>query len=54
MYFDGSKMRARRGVGVVLVSQTCDKMRYMLQIMYMVSNNAAEYEALLHNLCMAI
>ena len=54
MHFDGSKMLAGLGAGVVLTSPTGDTVQYVLQIMYMDSNNAAEYEALLHGLRMAI
>ena len=54
MYFDGSKMLAELGAGVILTSPTGDIVRYVLQIMYTDSNNAAEYEALLHGLRMAI
>ena len=42
------------GAGVVLTSSTGDMVQYVLQIMYPDSNNAAEYEALLHGLRMAI
>ena len=54
MHFDGSKMLAGLGAGVVLTSPTGDTVQYVLQIMYTDSNNAAEYEALLHGLRMAI
>ena len=54
MYFDGSKMLAGLGAGVILKSPIGDTVRYVLQIMYTDSNNAAEYEALLHGLRMAI
>ena len=54
MYFDGSKMLTRLGAGVVLTSPTGDNIRYILQIMYTDSNNAAEYEALLHGLRIAV
>src|ERR687892_1051356 len=40
--------------GVVLTSPTGDTVRCVLQIMYTDSNNAAEYEALLHGLRMAV
>ena len=53
MYFDGSKMLARLGAGIILTSPTGDTVRYVLQIMYTDSSNAAEYEALLHGLRMA-
>ena len=54
MYFDGSKMLAGRGAGVILTSPTGDVVQYVLQILYTDSNNAAEYEALLHGLRMAV
>ena len=54
MHFDGSKMLAGLGAGVVLTSPAGDTVQYVLQIMYTHSNNAAEYEALLHGLRMAI
>ena len=54
MYFDNSKMLARLGAGVILTPPTGDTVCYILQIMYMDSNNAAEYEALLHGLRMAV
>ena len=54
MHFDGSKMLAGLGAGVVLTSPTGDIVQYVLQILYTDSNNAAEYEALLHGLRMAV
>ena len=54
MYFDGSKMLAGLGAGVVLMSPTGDVVQHILQILYIDSNNAAEYEALLHGLRMAV
>ena len=44
MHFDGSKMLAGLGAGIVLTSPTGDTVQYILQIMYTDSNNAAEYE----------
>ena len=54
MHFDGSKMLAGLGAGIVLTSPTGDTVQYVLQILYTDSNNAAEYEALLHGLRMAV
>ena len=54
MHFDSSKMLAGLGAGVVFSSPTGDTVQYVLQIMYTDSNNAAEYEALLHGLRMAV
>ena len=54
MYFDGSKMMAGLGAGAVLTSPTRDIVQYVLKILYTDSNNAAEHEALLHGLRMAV
>ena len=54
MHFDGSKMLAGLGAGVDLTSPTGDTVQYVLQILYTDSNNAGEYEALLHGLRMAV
>src|SRR3954462_3437360 len=54
MHFDGSKMLAGLGAGVILTSPIGDTVQYILQIMYTDSSNAAEYEALLHGLRMAV
>jgi ribonuclease HI len=53
MNFDGSKMRAGLGAGVILTSPKGDKLHYMLQIHFNASNNIAEYEALVHGLRLA-
>jgi ribonuclease HI len=50
MNFDGSKMPGALGAGVVLTSPKGDKLLYVLQIHFSVSNNVAEYEALVHGL----
>jgi ribonuclease HI len=49
MYFDGSLKLA----GVLLISPTGEQLKYVLQIFWKVSNNEAEYEALLHGLRLA-
>ena len=54
MHFNGSKMLAGLEAGVVLTSPTGDTVQYVLQILYTDSNNAAEYEALLHGLRMVV
>ena len=43
MHFDGSKMLAGLGAGVVLTSPTGDTVQYVRQILYTNSNNVAEY-----------
>jgi hypothetical protein len=54
MNFDGSKRLEGAGAGIVLVSPQGDKMKYILRITIPnVSNNEAEYEALIHAMKMA-
>jgi ribonuclease HI len=50
MYFDGSLKLEGAGVGVLLISLTGEQLKYVIQIFCKVSNNEAEYEALLHGL----
>jgi ribonuclease HI len=42
------------GAGVLLISPRGEQLKYVLQILWAASNNEAEYEALLHGLCLAI
>jgi ribonuclease HI len=53
MYFDGSLKLEGVGVGVLLISPTGKQLKYVLQIFWKVSNNGAEYKALLHGLHLA-
>jgi hypothetical protein len=53
MYFDGSLKLEGAGAWVLLISPTGEQLKYILQIFWKVSNNEAEYEALLHGLCLA-
>jgi ribonuclease HI len=54
MYFDGSlKLEGATGAGVLLISPMGEQLKYVMQIFWKVSNNEAEYEALLHLLCLA-
>jgi ribonuclease HI len=54
MYFDGSLKLERAGAGVLLISPMGEQLKYVLQIFWKVSNNKAEYEALLHGLRLAV
>ena len=54
MYLDGSLKVAGGGAGVLFITPTGEKLKYVLQILFEVSNNEAEYEALLHGLRLAI
>jgi ribonuclease HI len=53
MYFDGSLKLEGAGAGVLMISPTGEQLKYVLQIFWKVSNNEAEYEALLHGLRLA-
>jgi ribonuclease HI len=50
MYFDSSLKLEGAGAGVLLISPTGEQLKYGLRIFWKVSNNEAEYEALLHGL----
>jgi ribonuclease HI len=54
MYFDGSLKLDGGGAGVLFISPRGEQLNYVLQILWKVSNNEAEYEALLHGLRLAI
>jgi ribonuclease HI len=54
MYFDGSLNIEGARVGVYFVSPSGDRLSYVLQIHFKASNNAADYEAALYSLCIAI
>jgi len=54
MYFDGSLKLEGGGAGVLFISPKGEQLKYVLQILFEVSNNEAEYEALLHGLRLAI
>jgi hypothetical protein len=50
MYFNGSLNLEGVGTDVLFISPQGDHLKYVLQIHYKVSNNGAEYEALIHGL----
>src|SRR5438046_1330632 len=53
MYFDGPLMTQGAGAGIMLISPTGERLKYVLQTHFPTSNNATEYEALLHGLRIA-
>jgi ribonuclease HI len=54
MYFDRSKRVEGAGAGVVLISPQGDKLKYVMWMSFLhISNNEAQYEALLHGMRMA-
>ena len=54
MYFDGSIMALASGPRVVLISLDGSRLCYAIRLHFLASNNAAEYEALINVLCIAI
>ncbi|XP_066385131.1 uncharacterized protein [Miscanthus floridulus] len=50
MYFNGSVMAPRLGVGVVLISPDGSRLRYAIRLHFSASNNVTEYEALINGL----
>jgi ribonuclease HI len=54
MYFDGSDLKEGVIVGLVFISPLGVRMKYMVQLHFSASNNAAEYEALINGLQIAV
>jgi ribonuclease HI len=54
MYFDGSVMKEGAGVGLVFISPLGVRMEYLVRLHFPASNNAAEYEALIKGLRIAV
>jgi ribonuclease HI len=54
MYFDSSVNIDSARTGVYFISPSVDRLSYVLRIHFKASNNAAEYEAALHGLCITI
>jgi ribonuclease HI len=54
MFFDGSLMKTGAGAGLLFISPLGKHLCYMLRLHFPVSNNVAEYEALVNGLRIAI
>jgi ribonuclease HI len=54
MYFDGSLMKTGAGAGLLFISPLRKHVRYVLCLHFPVSNNVAEYEALVNGLRIAV
>jgi ribonuclease HI len=54
MYFDGSLMLQGAGAGILFIAPGGEQLKYALQLLFSASNNAAECEALIHRLNIAI
>ena len=54
MCFDGAHNRDGAGAGVLFISPKGEQLKYVLQLLFKATNNAAEYEALIHGLQIAV
>jgi len=54
MYFDRTLKLEGVGASILLISPKGQQLKYVLQILSEVSNNEADYEALLHELRLAV
>ena len=54
MFFDGSLMKTGAGAGLLFISPLGKHLHYVLRLHFPVSNNVAEYEALVNGLRIAI
>jgi len=54
MFFDGSLNINGAGAGILFISPNKDKLRYVLRILFLASNNVAKYEACLHGIRLAV
>jgi ribonuclease HI len=50
MYFDGSLKLQGAGAGILFIAPGGEQLKYALQLLFPTSNNAVEYEALIHGL----
>jgi hypothetical protein len=48
MYFDGSLRLHGTGAEILFIAPVGDQLKYALQLLFLASNNATEYEALIH------
>jgi ribonuclease HI len=54
MYFDGSLKLGGGGARVLFINLRGEQLKNVFQILFEFSNNEAEYEALLHGLCLSV
>jgi ribonuclease HI len=54
MYFDGSLKLQGAGAGILFIDPGGEQLKYALQLLFPASNNAAEYEALIYGLNIAM
>ena len=53
MYFDGALNLDGAGAGILFISPRGEQLKYVLQLLFKATNNAAEYKALIHGLRIA-
>jgi ribonuclease HI len=54
MYFDGSLKLLGVGARILFITPGGEQLKYALQLLFPSSNNAAEYEALIHGLSIVV
>jgi ribonuclease HI len=54
MYFNGSLRLQGAGSGILFIALGSEQLKYALQLLFPASNNAAEYEALVHGLSIVV
>jgi ribonuclease HI len=54
MYFYGSLKLQGAGARILFIAPGGEQLKYALQLLFLASNNAAEYEALIHGLNIAV
>jgi ribonuclease HI len=54
MYFDGSLKLQGAGAGILFTAPGGEQLKYALQLLFLASNNVAEYEALIHGLSIVV
>jgi ribonuclease HI len=54
MYFDDSLRLQELGAGILFIAPGGDQIKYVLQLLFLASNNATKYEALVHGLSISI
>ena len=53
MYFDSALNLDGAGAGILFISPRGEQLKYVLQLLFKATNNATEYEALIHGLRIA-
>jgi ribonuclease HI len=54
MYFDDSFTLNGAGGGIILISPKGDRLLYVIQLYFCMTNNMVEYEALVNGLCITV